>query len=135
MFAFFTLCSLCVILVMKSGERCITYLIQLHMLFLGGVGISSLEVACAMSTAFEAFARSKPHYVKKIKVVVYEQSITAMFQKNIVEVKGKKITFQIAGSACGAGVVSIGYFAVEDIGSVDDAGFTQRAGVRTIVKS
>ena len=47
-----------------------------------------------MSTAFEAFARTKPHYVKKIKVVVYEQSITAMFQKNIVEVKGKKLHFK-----------------------------------------
>ena len=62
--------------------------------FSGGIGISPLEVACAMSTAFEAFARTKPHYVKKIKVVVYEQSITAMFQKNIVEVKGKKLHFK-----------------------------------------
>ena len=61
--------------------------------FPGNIGISPLEVACAMSTAFEAFARTKPHYVKKIKVVVYEQSITAMFQKNIVQMKGKKIAF------------------------------------------
>ena len=70
------------------------YLFQLHLVFPGGIGISPLEVACAMSTAFEAFGRSKPHCVKKIKVVVYEPSIITMFRKNIVEVKGKELYFR-----------------------------------------
>ena len=48
-----------------------------------------MEVASALSKAFELFAREKPRYVKTIRLVVYEPSLVDLFKTSIVRAKGK----------------------------------------------
>jgi len=46
------------------------------------------DVAAAFSQAIELFARTKPHHVKHVKIVVYEKTLVDLFQNNIVQAKG-----------------------------------------------